>query len=113
MASLFGSFIIAACIGTQGNFQEACTKAVDAGTRQVGLRQEFDTFEDNTYKFVENKVRKEVTPDGVYVLSSAAFAYNTVKKQKLVFTVPNLGICNQISNEIAPNSYLVVFRWKL
>lgn len=114
MASLFGTAIVAFCATTAtGKYNDACTKAMDAGTRQVGLRQSIDKVEDGTVNYVNASAMK-VTPKPIQeAVGSGLYVYKVARDKKLTFKVPTLGFCSSMTTELEPNRYALVLRWNL
>lgn len=114
MASLFSTAIVAFCTGTvSGQYNEACNKAMDAGTQQAGWRQSVDNVEDKTVNYVNAKVQDKTPKSMQEVVAVAGFGYKTVRDKKLHFKLPTLGLASSISNEITLTSYTINIMWRL
>lgn len=114
MASLFSSAIIAFCTATApGQYNNACTNAVDAGTRQAGIRQDFDAAEKQTVNYLNHKVSKMTPKTLQEVVGASVFLYKTAQDKRVQFGLPTMGMCDSLSNEITPSSYVVTFKWSL
>lgn len=112
MAGLLGQAIIAMCLGTSGQYNAACTHAIDAGTRQVGIRQEADNLEEKSVNLAKTKSTETFGPAPVVVVTSGVFVYKVIKDKSLQFKLPNVGIADTISNKITDKSYTLNFTWK-
>lgn len=112
MASLFGTAIIAMCASTPGAYNQACTHALDAGTRQVGIRQQADLTESQGIHYATTTYENNTSKPTQEVFGASALIYKTVKSRKLTIKLPTLGLCSSISNEIELNRYAVTFRWE-
>lgn len=112
MASLFSTAIVAVCVSAQGQYNVACNNALDAGTRQVGIRQDVDMVEDGTIRYVETQAQKKLGNRSLSLVGTGYAAYRINKDKKVKFKLPDIGICNSITNEVTPNSYKVDFQWK-
>lgn len=117
MASVFGSAITAFCISAaSGSYNDACTHAVDAATRQVGWRQQVDYVEDKTLEVANKEALRHaarvVGKEGITVLAAGGYVYRVVKEKSLSFRLPTLGLCNSVSNQITYDSYRLVLEWK-
>jgi hypothetical protein len=112
MAGLVSSAIVAICVSTQGNYNDACNKALDAGTRQIGLRTQVDQAEDNSVRLLDQKARMILTTEEYSALGMAGFAYKTAKDKRLNFNLPNFGVCDRITNEVTRSSYNIQFNWR-
>lgn len=113
MASLFSNAIVAFCAGTaQGQYNAACTSAVDASTRQVGWRQTADSTEDKTVQYVNTKVQQNAPKPLQDVAGTAGFLYKTAKERKLSFKLPTFGLASSVRNEITLNTYTLTIDWR-
>lgn len=113
MAGLSSTIIIAACVGAQGTANQACVNAVDAGTRQMGIRDTVDQIETNTVRYLDSEVQKQLNQDQLSALAIAGFVYKTAKEKKLTVNLPTLGVCDSVKNEITKNSYSLTLQWKI
>ena len=113
MASLVSTAIVALCVSAQGSYGDACKSALDAGTRQVGLRGQVDRAEDDTVKYLDTKVQATLTKEQYSVLGVTGFVFKTARDQRVKFNLPNLGLCNNINTEITPSSYNIQLNWTL
>lgn len=111
MASLFGTYLVAACVSVQGQYHEACNKALDAGTRQVGIRQQVDNAEDKSLQLVNAKAENTIGKDGMWVVGSGFFVYKTARDKSLDFKLPTLGLCNSVTNHVTADSYNIKLNW--
>lgn len=111
MASLFSTAIVAACVGVNPTYHEACDKALDAGTRQAGWRDSVDRTEDGLINYTTNKVKSFVSKDVVWVVGSGAFIYRTARDKSINFRLPTLGVCSSASSQVTVGSYQVNLNW--
>lgn len=111
MASLMTSAIVALCVSSPAMYQSACNSAVDAGTRQVGLRQDVDSFEEKTVSVAKSKTEAALG-DQKWFLGAALFSAKVAKEKKVDFKVPDIGVADSIKGTVAPKSYGMVFEWK-
>lgn len=109
--SLFGSAIVALCMGASGNVNRACVSAIDAGTRQAGIRQSADMAEEDFVYRANAKAERELSRTQMQALGVAGFALRAAKDQKVAFRLPTLGVCNSLTNEITPSSYFIFMKW--
>jgi hypothetical protein len=112
VAVLLSKAIVAICVSAVNpQYNTACDKALDAGTRQVGMRTNTDGTEDKATQIATNYVQDEFGKDSTYVIGAGAFAYKTAKDRSVTFKLPTLGIADSISNQITTNSYTLNVRW--
>lgn len=88
------------------NSHEACVKALDAGTRQSGIRQTYDTAENELNRVVERTAENKLGKDAVSAIIAGAFVYKAVDQKSLTF-----GLTHSLSNTITPNSYSLNMKW--
>lgn len=112
MASLLGNAIIALCVSASGQYNQACNKALDAGTRQVGIRQDADALEDKSLDLAKITATKNLGPAPVAVATAGVYTYRVYKEKSIVFKLPNMGIADTISNQITDKSYKLNFEWR-
>jgi len=115
MAGLFSQAITAFCMSaaSSATYNNACNHAVDAGTRQVGIRQQVDGAEDKTTALVATKATDVAGKHVSMAVGAVGFVYKTYRDKSLVFKLPTMGICDSLSNQITPNSYILSFQWTL
>ncbi len=112
MASLFGTLIVSACMSVQPAQQDMCQKTLDAGTRQVGVRQQVDRVEDFATNKAEMTIKSNLSPTQLKVTEVALVGYKVVKDRRAAFRLPNMGLCDSISNEISLDTYNVNLNWR-
>lgn len=113
MTSLLSQGIASLCMGlaSSGQYSDACNKAIDAGTRQVGIRQEADKIENSTSLLVAKEANNTLGKDVVFFIGASAFVYNVQKGKSVTFKLPSLGIANSINNQIMPGYYRLNIQW--
>jgi hypothetical protein len=111
MAQLFGSAILSACLGLEGSYYDACSKAIDAGTRQIGLYQQAELIEKRTNKYALGEAKKYFGDEGVKAIGFIGFGVKTVRDEKVAFKLPNLGLASSVNNEIGKDSYKINIQW--
>ena len=86
---------------------------MDAGTRQVGLKQSADTVEDKTINYVNAKLEERMSKSIQESVGVAAFAYRTNRDKKLHFKLLSFGLASSLSNDITLTSYTINVVWRL
>lgn len=109
---LITTAIVAVCVNYQGAYVEACNKALDATTRQVGLRYGADLLESKANEVVTQKAEMVIGKRGMEVVGSGTYVYKVIADKSVRFRVPTLGLCNSITNRITPISYDLTAEWK-
>lgn len=112
MAGLMSQVIMMACIGSAPAYNQACNKALDAATRQVGVRQQVDTAEDKTVQIVSHKAQTIVGNDVTSVVGVGGFILKTARDRSLNFGIPTLGLCSSLRNQIGVDSYAIMAEWR-
>lgn len=109
---LMTTAIAAICVSAQASYGEACNKAFDAGTRQVGLRQTIDVAESRANELANAKVQQIIGREGVSLVGSGFWVYKVARDKTVVLRLPTLGICDSANNEISVDSYKLNVNWK-
>lgn len=112
MAGLLGQAIVLMCVSTSGQYNAACNKAIDAGTRQVGLRQNADNLEEKSVELAKTKSTETFGPAPVAVVTAGVYTYKVFKEKSIIFKLPDVGIADTISNQITDKSYKLNFTWR-
>jgi len=109
------SAILSLCstLTTGSQYDQACNKAVEAGTKQTGTYQLLDSYETKTISYTENEASYHLGDESVSAVGATVYAYRTFRTKTLKFNLPNMGICNSVSNDITPNSYALHMKWEL
>lgn len=113
MAYLFSTGIASLCaaLASSGQYDQACNKAVDAGTRQTGIRQTFDGAEDKSMQ-VFTQEAESYTPKPIQdVAATGVFVYRAARNKKVELKLPTMGVCDSMSSELTPASYALTVRW--
>ena len=111
MAALIGSAILSICSGAQNNYYEACNKALDATSRQIGLRQEADEVEQRMRAITENSARKYLGKESVATVAFIGVTYKAVKERQVTFKLPNLGLCNSVTSQVGTEQASLRMDW--
>jgi hypothetical protein len=106
------ALITSACIGLSGSGQEACNKALEAGSKQSGIEQDVDRIEKHVTQNADQKGHEYLGDKGMEVVGGTAFVAKTLIDKSLVFGVPTFGICDRIVNKVEPNKYSLQLEWK-
>lgn len=112
MASMFGSAIIAMCASAAtAKYNDACNKALDAATRQYGLRQSVDGAEDKTVQYVTTTAQRH-SPKAIQEAAAAGFfVVKTAKDKRLFFKIPTFGLCSSMEGQLEPSKYGLLVKW--
>lgn len=108
---LVSAAIAAICSSMNGTYQNACSKGLEATIKVTEVYQTDEKLENYVSIYANNKADRVFGPAAVNVLGGGVFLYNTVNSKTLKFNLPNLGICESVSNQIAPGSYRIDLKW--
>lgn len=111
MSQVLGSTIIAICLSAQGSYNQACNKALEAGSKQSGVYQEIDGIEKGTIKYINTQAEKRLTKNEMSAVATGYLVYKTTKDKKIQINLPTLGLFDKVHSEISPTSYNVRFQW--
>jgi hypothetical protein len=109
--ALVESLISTVCALSPGAYNQACTKAADATSMQVGVTQEDKKYEDIIQKMALDESYKLVGQNTVYTLGGAAFVYKTYSEKKMGVDIPNAIVCDTIHADFSPSSYGLKLQW--
>jgi hypothetical protein len=111
MSSAISSLCIA--LAPMGQYNVACNKAVEAGTKTNGTYQLVSSYEGNGLKYADQEGHfyfGNVTMD---VLGAAGYSYRVFRDKSLDFKLPNIGFCDQMGTKLTPNTYTLNLKWNL
>jgi len=112
---LFSLGIASLCAGVaaDGQYNIACNKAVEAGTRQYGVYQLMDRTEQKSLEIATKQGSDILGKDATEVVVIGVYSYRFYKDRAVVFKLPNLGLADTISNRITLTSYTLNFQWNI
>lgn len=111
MGQLFGSAFLTMCLGFQAQYNEACNRALDATSRQVGIRQQAEYVESRVNVVLDQEAHKRIGQKGMALIGAVGFGYKTAQEKKVAFKVPTLGICSSARGEIGVEQYTLNLNW--
>lgn len=111
MAGLLAQGIVAICLSASGQYNTACNKALDAGTKQSGIQQNVDNFENKSLDLAKKNGTETFGSVPVALATAGVFSYKVYKAKSVDFKLPNLGIADTISNQVTDKSYKLLFTW--
>lgn len=104
--AILDSLIIASCVGLSGQQNIACTNALQAGTKQSGIEQSTNSYEQRNVKKLEGKAVDWFGKDAVGIVGSTAWAAKAAIEKRASF-----GITRNISAEIGKDLTRLVLKW--
>jgi len=105
--------ITAACqnIDVWANHQDACQKFFEVSSQKIGVT-ETDQKTENYYTLKAKTVAADNLGTTVIdVAGGVGYVYRVYRNKAIDFKLPNLGICDTVSNHITPNSYTLNLKW--
>ena len=111
MSSIFDTTIIALCVGAHGNANTACQKAIDAGSRQVGLRQNVELVQDHAVHVANYQVEKNLSKDQFAALGAGIYLYKLARDKHLSVRTPTLGLCDRATTDLTLDTYQLLLKW--
>lgn len=109
--AILESIIVASCVGMSGQAQDACNKALQAGSKQSGMEQSFDSYEQHQTKMLEQTAYDWFGKDAVGVVGGTVWVGKAVAEKKASVGLPSFGICNKMSAEVGQKASQLVLKW--
>lgn len=106
------TLIVTTCLGVSGPSNQACNKALEAGTKQTGVESQVDSLETKTTKMAEKDAKQYLGETSVFLLTGTAMATKAVIDKSATVKLPTLGICNSITANVGPQKSLLSLMWK-
>lgn len=113
MASAMALMITSACLGLSGNGQQACEKALEAGSKQSGIEQNVDKTQKYIEKAADRKAHDLLGQQVMEIAGGGIFIAKTVVDKSVQFSVPTLGICDRITSQVGVDKYSMQMVWRL
>lgn len=104
--ALLDSMILTACMGLSGQSNDACVKALQAGTKQSGVEQNVNSYETRQTKGLEYKAYDWFGKQTVGVVGGAVWLGKSVSERKAAF-----GIYGPLHMEVSEKLTQMVFKW--
>lgn len=104
--AILDSLIVAGCVGLSGQSNDACTKALDAGTKQSGIAQSANAYENHELKIFEQHAYSWFGKDAVGVVGGMVWMGKSVAEKKA-----HVGIYGPVSLDIGAGLTALVFKW--
>lgn len=101
------------CTNVAGNpqYNQACNKSVEAGTKQVGTYQLLEDGEKRTMEYAtglgEDKLGTTVMKAG----AAGVYAYRVYRDKSVTFKIKSVGIADSMTNQVTTNSYKLSLDW--
>jgi hypothetical protein len=109
--SLMPLMIAGACMTATGNGQQACSKSLEAGTKQAGIELFVDKTEDKYNKKANRTAYSLLGQSGMDVVGGSLFIVKTAVDKNVAFGLPTMGICDSANSQIGLDSYKLKLEW--
>lgn len=105
--------ITSMCLGiaSSGQYNTACNKAAEAGTKQLGTYQVLEDGERKTMEFAAKQGEYKLGGTVMKAGAAGVYVYRTYRDKSLTFKVKDIGVADSMTNQVTPNSYKVSFNW--
>lgn len=113
MAGAMALMITSACIGMSGNANEACMKALEAGSKQTGIEENINKAQKVVEKTAEKTANEVLGKKTMEIAGGTIFLAKTVADKSIQFNLPTFGICDGITNQIGVDRYSMQMFWRL
>jgi len=110
--SIIDALIVTSCVGLSGMQQDACEKALTAGSKQSGIEVNVDHMESKTTKKLDKGAREYLGVTTVDVVAGTAIVAKTIADKAATIKLPNLGICNIMVLKVNHEKSLLSLEWK-
>lgn len=104
--ALLDSMILTACMGMSGQSNDACVKALQAGTKQSGVEQNVSIYEKRQTKNLEYTANDWFGKQAVGIVGGAVWLGKSVSERKAAF-----GIYGPLHMEVGEKLTQMVFKW--
>jgi hypothetical protein len=92
--------------------QDACNKALTAGSKQSGIEANVDHAESKATKNLDKDAREYLGATTVDVVAGTAIVAKTIADKAATVKLPNFGICNTIVLKVNHEKSLLSLEWK-
>lgn len=106
------ALITATCIGLSGNIQDACEKSLEAGSKQSGVEQNINRFEDKVSKNADQKARGVIGDSGMEVAGGVAFVVKSVADKAILVKIPSFIRGASMDAKIGQEKSGLTVEWK-
>lgn len=106
------TIITASCVSLSGVAQDACNKALEAGTKQSGVEQNVNKIEDNVSKTADKQARSVVGNSGMDVAGGVAFIAKSVVEKSAIFALPTFGLNMSLKAQVGAEKSGLSLEWK-
>jgi hypothetical protein len=106
------NLVTSICLQTPGNYNQACSKAIDAGSQQSGVTNDLNYMERSAGRQARLLAEDHLGQEGVEIITGTAIVINAAATQKFIINLPTFGICNSLKTEYRPSLYKITIEWK-
>jgi hypothetical protein len=110
--AILESLIVAGCVGLSGQQNDACQKALTAGSKQSGLEQTTGSYENHESNLWLSRANDWFGKDAVGIMGGAGWLAKSAIERKASFGLPSFGICNSVKFEFNQSAEKLIFQWR-
>jgi hypothetical protein len=110
--AILDTLIMSACMGFSGQANDACQKAFTAGSKQTGLEQQANSYEQSRLQYLQAGAENFFGKDALTAIGGVGFVTKTVVERKASVGLPNFGLCNSLKFEFNSNTEKLVLQWR-
>lgn len=108
---LLSSMIVTVCMGSDGTSQSACSYALDASARQIGITQNMSEFEQRNLRIVDELAEHQLGKNGKSIASGMIFIIKSAADRQIIIPIPTGGIADNIQSHFRADSAVISFKW--
>lgn len=109
--SALESIIVASCVGMSGNANDACQKALQAGSKQSGVEQNMNQTEVGVTKRADATAKEYLGEPTYDVVAGIAVVAKTVSDKSAIVALPTMGLCSSFKAEIKQDKQVLKLEW--
>lgn len=112
MSGAMSLMIVSACLSFNGQGKEACEKALEAGSKQSGIEQNVNQAQDRLEDKAKKNAKDLLGDTTMDVVGGTVFLAKTISDKSVKFSLPTMGLCDKITNEVGPDKYQLQMVWR-
>lgn len=109
--SAIGNLLLSICTAQTSGYVPACNNSINAGLKQTGYEQMISKKEKKLESNFIKDIKKALGEKTTNVTAATLYLAKIASDKKVTFGLPNMGICDRMSNEITNNSYSLRLEW--
>lgn len=94
-----------------GSPQQACEKALQAGSKQSGVETAANDEEKRVTQKADAKAKEFLGEKAVGVVGGTVFIAKTISEKKVTFGLPTLGVCDSVKAQVSDKASELKIEW--